>query len=108
MTKRDEAIEKHIGENVLSIRAVIEAQFFKGKSSDHVLNRLVNQGKIQCRDGLPGGLSYYQLSKAEAQTLGFPEHRSRPRRSRALREALAVLWFCCMSEPSRRRIDRQD
>lgn len=107
MNERDESILKHIGKYCLSIRAVIEKLFFGGATSDHVLSRLLKEGRIVSAAGIPGGLSYYRLSLSEARARGVPEHRARPKNGAALRLALQVLWFCCMSEKNRTRLGQK-
>jgi len=107
MLERDEKIKTHIGRYGLSIRAVIEKQFFDGATCDHVMNRLIKDGRIVSIAGLPGGLSYYQLSLAEVRARSLPEHRARRKKSGALRQALQVLCFCCMSEKKRSKLDRK-
>lgn len=106
MEDRDEKILKHIGLYHVSLRVVIEKLFFQGKTCDHVLQRLLEQHRIQACSGLPGGLSYYQLTLTEARKRSVPEHRARKHNTAALREALAVLWFCCMSDKRRKRLER--
>jgi hypothetical protein len=106
MNERDEAILKHIGKYGLSVRAVIEKSFFGGATCDHVINRLIKERRIRSVAGIPGGLNYYQLSLSEARARSVPEHRARPKKGAALRQALQVLWFCCMSEKNRNRLER--
>jgi hypothetical protein len=107
MNERDELILKHIGKYGLSVRVVIEKLFFGGATSDHVLSRLLKEGRIVGAAGIPGGLSYYRLSLSEARARGVPEHRARPKKGAALRQALQVLWFCCMSDKNRNRLERK-
>ncbi len=107
MYKRDEKIKNHIGKYGLSTRAVIEKEFFDGATCDHVMNRLVRERCIASIAGIPGGLNYYQLSIQEVRSRSLPEHRARRKRSAALRQALQVLWFCCMSEKKRNKLDRK-
>jgi hypothetical protein len=107
MQERDERILKHIGRYGLSIRAVLEKLFFDGATGDHVINRLLKEKKISGSPSIPGGLCCYQLSLSEARARGVPEHRARPKKGAALRQALQVLLFCCMSEKDRRLLDRK-
>src|SRR5882724_4718219 len=95
---RDDKILKHIGKHGQSIRAAIEKLFFDGATCDHVLNRLVHDKRIVSVAGIPGGLNYYHLTLSEARARSIPEHRARPKKGAALRQALQVLWFCCMTE----------
>ncbi len=106
MNARDDKILKHIGKHSLSIRAVIERLFFDGATCDHVINRLLKEGRIVSEPGIPGGLCYYRLSLSEARARSVPEHRSRPKKGAALRHSLQVLWFCCMSDKIRTRLER--
>ena len=106
MIERDETILKHIGKYGLSIRAVIEKSLFGGATCDHVINRLVKEKRIVSVTGIPGGLNYYRLSLSEARARSVPEHRARPKKGAALRQSLQVLWFCCMSEKNRNRLER--
>ncbi len=106
-TDRDEKILKHIGRYGLTLRAVVEHLFFDGreKACDAVLNRLVKDGLIMSRCGLPGGLNYYQLSKSETSGRDASPYVAREKKSGALRRAVQVLWFCCMANHDRSRID---
>src|SRR3954452_24491629 len=107
MTERDEEILKHIGKYSLSTRAVIEKLFFECKTCDHVLNRLVTEKGIVSVPGIPGGVNYYRLSLTEVRRRGVPEHRARPKKGAALRQGLQVLFFCCMSEKPRNKLERK-
>ena len=107
MYERDEKILKHIGKHALSIRAVIERLFFEGATCDHVINRLIKENRIVSDAGIPGGVCYYRLSLSEARARSIPDHRARPKKGAALRQALQILWFCCMSEKKRNRLERK-
>ncbi len=107
MQERDERILKHIGRYGLSIRAVIEKLFFDGATCDHVINRLLKEKRIFSSPSIPGGLCYYHLSLSEARACGLPEHRARPKKGAALRQALQVLLFCCMSKTDRHLLGRK-
>jgi hypothetical protein len=106
MQDRDERILKHIGLYRVSLRGVIEELFFDGKSCDHVIQRLLNEGRIQAVEGLPDKLSYYQLTLRETRSRGIPKHRADSRGGR-LPEDLAVLWFACMGARPRPRVERK-
>jgi hypothetical protein len=106
MNDRDDKISKHIGRHGVSLRVVIEKLFFDWATCDHVVNRMMKEGRIVSESGLPGGLNCYRLSLSEARSRGVPEHRARPKKGAALREALQVLWFCCMSDKKRSRLER--
>jgi len=108
-TERDDEILKHVARYGLTLRAVLEHTFFDGheKACDAVINRLVTAGKLESREGLPGGLNYYHLSISEVRKRRVPDHRGRPKKSRALREALQVLWYCCMTKHNRLRVENR-
>lgn len=108
MQERDNKILLHIGEHRLSTRAVISHLFFNDGNCDHVIQRLLEERRIKSNSGLPGGLSYYQLTREEAEGLEIPVNRTFPHRARNLREALAVLWFCCMAGKKRRRLSQKE
>src|SRR5258707_478558 len=107
MNERDENILKHIGKYGLSIRAVIEKLFFGCATCDHVINRLIKEKRIVSDPSIPGGVSYYRLSLGEARARTVPDHRARPKRGAALRQALRILWFCCMWDKKRNRLERK-
>jgi len=108
MQDRDSKILRFLALYRAAPRAVIEAQHFGGGNGDHVIQRLLEEGRIKSYSGLPGGLCYYQLSITEAKQLHVPVHRGLPHSGAALREALAVLWFCCMAGKRRRRLERKE
>lgn len=108
-TRRQRILE-HIGRYRLSMRPVLSKLFFEGKSCDNVLRALVEGGFVQVRSRasrLPGGWSYYQLTPAAAAELGVPANRALPLSPASLEKNLAILWFCCMTEPRRSRLDRR-
>lgn len=108
MKERDDKIAKHIGNFVVSTRVAIERLFFENSATcDNVLNRMIKEKRIVSEAGIPGGLCYYRLSLSEAKSLGIPEHRAKAKKGRALREALQVLWFCCLSGRTRTRLKQK-
>ena len=80
-----------------SLRSVIEEQFLDGSTCDHIISRLIKEKRIVSVPGIAGGLNYYRLSLTEARARRVPEHRARPKKGAALRQAIQVLWFSCMS-----------
>jgi hypothetical protein len=108
MHERDDNILRHIGRYRVSMRPIIAHRYFTDGNCDHVIQRLLEEERIKSYSGLPGGLSYYQLTRQEALRLQVPTNRCHPHRARSLREALAVLWFCCMTGKNRRRLDRKE
>lgn len=109
MTDRDESILKHVGKYGVTLRVVLEELFFDGKTCDHVLSRLTSGEKAPLKTIKIGKtkLHYYQLTVPEARSRSIPEHRGRTKGGTALRVAIQVLWFCCMSGLKRTRIDRR-
>lgn len=104
--EREEKLLHHIGLYRLSLRRIIERQFFDGGNSGNVIQRLLEDGRIQARDkGFRGRLSYYQLTLPEARRRGLPEERAASFGPQALHTHLAILWFCCASEVRRRRLE---
>jgi len=101
--ERDERILAHIGRYRITLRQVVSLAFFDGRNPGNVIQRLLDEGRITVRTGLPDRLSYYQLSLAEVRARGLPEARSRPFRPQALHAHLAALWFCCASADGQRR-----
>lgn len=108
MQERDLKILRHIARYRVSTRAVMAHLFFQDGNSDHVIQRLLEEGRIKSYPGLPGGLSHYQLTLQEARRLSVPQHRAFPHRAAGLREALSVLWFSCMTEKKRLRLERKE
>lgn len=108
MSERDDRILTHIGLYQISLRSVIEEVFFDGGNCGNVLQRLLESKRIQARDGLPGRLSYYQLTRTEAPRYGFPESRARALQNQALHTSLAVLWFCNMAASKRHRLEQSE
>jgi hypothetical protein len=65
----------------------------------------VKDGYLQARQGLPGGVSYYQLTAKGTNLLGLSVSRSTPFGQQALQTHIALLWYCCMSETRRYRLE---
>jgi hypothetical protein len=82
--------------------------YFEDGNCDHVIQRLLDEKRIKSHPGLPGGLAYYQLTIPETRRIGIPQHRALPHHASSLREALAVLWFCCMAGKKRKRLERRE
>jgi hypothetical protein len=107
MKDRDDKIVGHIGRYGMSLRAAIEKLYLNGATADHVLARLIKEKRIASATGISGGLSCYRLTLGEARARGIPEHRAHPKKGAALRVAIQVLWFCCMMEKNRNRLERK-
>jgi len=110
MEDRDEKILRHIGLYYISLRLTLEHVFFDGNKTacGNVITRLTKQNRIVTRPrALPKGLSYYQLTEAEAKKLGLPEYRAKAPAGQSLPEKLAILWFCCMNQKKRTRLEKE-
>ena len=105
---RDDRILDHIGLYSISLRPVLERLFFDGKNCGNVVQRLTKQGKIVSRPGLPSRIRYYQLTASEANSRGFPQHRTEPLGTQAINKHLAILWHCCLNTGNRHRLERSD
>lgn len=105
---RDDRILQHIGLYRVTLRPILAHAFFEGRNPGNVIQRLVAEGRIQQRGGLPGRLSYYQLTIAEARARGLPEARARPPRGQAFAAHLGALWHCLISQTSRRRLENHE
>src|SRR5262245_34113663 len=103
---RDALILEHIGRYRLTLREVLRVAFAIANPGN-VLQRLRNAGLVRERTGLPGRLSYYQLTEAGAGD-GIPLERTKPLGERALGYHLAVLTFCFFGRDRRRRLERYE
>ncbi len=103
---RDDAVLEHIGRYRVSIRPVLRDLFFSSSAAalGNVLTRLAKAKRIQALP-LKGGFSAYQLTREECRRRNLPENRGIPLGTDALHEAIAVLWFCRMGKPERRRLE---
>lgn len=115
LTSRDQLILQHVGLYTISIRRVIEQQFFAGMDCENVIARLLVESRIRANGGvagkigrLPGGISYYQLTPPEADRIGVPHHRTKQLPSAVLPRLISVLWFCTMTNKKRRRLERYE
>lgn len=106
---RDEQLLEHVGRYRLSVRAVLRELFFEtDAAAGNVIQRLLDQKRLQSRKVTNGGFSYYQPTLAECRRRKIPESRHEPLSAGPLHKALATLWFCCMSETKRKRVEEAD
>ena len=103
VTPRDEEILAHIGLYRITIREAVSAAFGL-RNPGTVLQRLRADGLVIQHDGLPGKVSYYQLT-ARGACDRVPLERARPLGPPALRQHLAILWFAHLTERPRRRLE---
>ena len=105
-SKTDQVLN-HIGLHRLSLRCVMDRLYFNGHPDgcNNLIQRLLNQGRVKRRDGLPGRLSYYQLSATEAAVRGVPVNRAKELGGQQIQTYLGVLWFCVMSDRRRQLLE---
>ncbi len=109
MPERDERILNHIGRYRMTLRPVLDHVFFERESSGcgNVINNLIRKGLVRSRSGLPNRRNYYQLTRAGAEGR-VPLDRTRDQRGQTLRTNLGVLWYCCMLNRPRRRLEKHE
>lgn len=108
MNERDEKILDHIGRYRVSLRRVIAQHFFNGGNCGNVLQQLLESKRIVSHAGLGGPLRYYQLTLGEARHRGLPQDRGRRLGPRALETHLTLLWFCCVEQTPRQRLEANE
>ncbi len=102
LTERDEDILWHVGLYRLTLRPVL-AEAFGLATPGNVLSRLRRAKLLRERTGLPGGVSYYQLTEASAAGR-VPLDRTNDL-GHALPLHLAVLWWCHFAKHPKRRLE---
>lgn len=101
---RETLILRDAGRNRGQVRALLEERYFNSGSSDRVLQRLIEQGRLNVlKNAIPGGLSWYQLTEAEARRQGMPEP-SPPKQRTVLRKNLAIVWCTTTAATDRIRL----
>jgi len=104
MEERDLKILQHVGLYRISLRPVLQRLFFGDANPGAVLQRLREEGWLRTGK-LPRNVSYYQLTGKAAGYLDLPLSRATPFGAQALLGHLATLWFCCMQQTPRYRVD---
>jgi len=105
MENIDLRILHHIGRYTVTLRRVLQVQFFDGGNPQAALNRLEKLGYIaRIERQLPGNFSYYQLKKKGAAVINVSENRAKPKEAKGLAQDLAALWFSCMGDRPRKRL----
>jgi hypothetical protein len=106
MDDLDIQILRHLGRYTISLRRVLQVLFFDGRSAEGALKRLERLGYIQrVERGLLGNFSYYQLKKKGAAVIGVSENKAKPKEPKGLAQDLAALWFSCMGDKPRKRLN---
>ncbi len=108
-TERDEQVLAHIALYRVSFHRVLARLFFENRARAcwNVLERLKSRGAVESVPVGGGPLRYYRLTPGEAARRGVA-HRAIGLGSRALPEAIAVLWFATMSPRPRHRLERSE
>ena len=104
---RADKILSHIATHRVSVREILEQHLFGGRSVGRELWELsTERGLISAQQALSRQRSYYQLTNRGASLLGLSEHWARPLGAQSLVSNLSLVWFCCMGELERRRVER--
>lgn len=106
------AIVKHVGLYRLTFPIVVERLFCKARGGigGTVLSELARAGFLRhhkkVADGaFPGSIAYYTLTPRGARIAGVSDDRGAVMGAPAVRSHLAVLWFCCLGEQRRHRLE---
>jgi hypothetical protein len=104
---RAEKILSHLAAYRVSVREIMEAHLFDGKSVTRELWELsTKRGLVAVNRALGNRRSYYQLTGRGTSMLGLSEQWARPLGAQSLISNLSLAWFCCMGKHERRRIRR--
>jgi hypothetical protein len=109
-----DAILQHVGLYRLTIDAVVRHLFFndvpKTKTKDPVqsaLDELVGE-KLLRKQELPHKVDCWTLTVLGTKKAGVPRARGLPTGPQATPTHLPVLWFCCMAEQRRYRLEPKE
>jgi len=109
MEELDLQVLRHIGRYTITLRRVLQVQFFNGGSPQAALDRLDRASYIKrVERQLPGNFSYYQLHKKGAAALGISENKAKPKEPKGLAQDLGALWFSCMGDRPRKRLETSE
>src|SRR3954471_1425632 len=100
----DNRVIAHLNTYRLSLSPVIRQACFGGEPCEEVLRKMEGRGLIKKQTEEVVGLDYYQITYPEAERRKININRAHKAKPSELREALAVLWFCCMSGKKRSRV----
>ena len=104
--KPEDKVVSHLDMYRLSLGRIIQTTCFDGAPCADALRRMEEKGVIKTKTDQATGLKYIQVSVEEAQRRKININRTHELKSSELREALAVLWFCCMNGKTRSRVSR--
>lgn len=108
MMPRDLRVLDHLNAYRLSLRPVLARLYF-GDDLDRcqqVLSRLKHRGYIKSHQPFrETRLACYQLDGRAIREMGYPQSRSKACEGDTLDRNLAMLWWCCMGEVFRPRIE---
>lgn len=110
-----QAILRHIGLYRLTLLEVASQLFCSGNAgrAGRFLGSLAKDGYLNRHDkiengALPGGITIYTLTPEGARAAGVGKERGQPLGPSALPTHLAVLWFCCLSDRRRYRLEPEE
>ncbi|MBX3323915.1 MAG: replication-relaxation family protein [Phycisphaeraceae bacterium] len=105
---REQRVLKHIAAFRVSLRAVIARLYFDDRNSacQNVLSRLKSRGWLMSHQSFTGTrLAYYQLGVRGVRHFRLPRNRAEHYDERALNTHLCILWWSCMSNTLRYRVE---
>lgn len=112
LSPMDLAILKHVGLYRLTFPIVVERLFCKARGGigGTLLSELARAGFLRhhkkLADGaFQGGVPFFTLTPSGARMAGVSEDRGAVLGAPALRTHMAVLWFCCLSDRRRHRLE---
>ena len=105
---RERKVLRHIGRYKITLRAALSHLFLEGRDPGNLVQALKDKKLILERsrakgNGMPNGVSFYQLTAQGALAAGYEKERARELSNDIdPHESLAVLWSCCMNDRARR------
>jgi len=108
--RRDEAVVRHVLGYGVTLLEVVVRLFFAGKTAGHILKRLDEDAKLLERHqrALPGGITYVTPRVAACTKYGGPAERASALGDAARNLALGVVFFSCLSQHRRHKLDHRD
>lgn len=105
----DRTILAHIALYRMTLKEVVARLFLDNDAprAGTTLAALQRRGYL-VSEKLPGGTRYYTLTSSGASTIGSPKERGEPLGPAAIGNHLATLWFCCLAERRRHRLEPTD
>jgi len=115
LSPEDQAILRHVALYRLTLAEVVSQLFFGGNAgrAGRLLGGLAKNGFLNrhnkiANGALPGPVTNYTLTPEGARAAGAEKERGEPLGPLALPTHLAVLWFCCLSDRRRYRLEPEE